>query len=212
MNESVFFLRHGKPNIGFDSYADLPFSILCDLGKGLLNPGIDTEKTRAQIQTLRSENLFSQKSISLFASPILRAQETAQLISTNLPVRGDVQTCLNLEEVHFDLSSLYQPGENGIDMKVVNQKVLEAMGEGKYAESMESIFRRAELLFQTLKQTDGPILCISHDFFMKGIELFIRHKGDTAQISSNELFSTQANQFCRGFETTKDLSFFNTIS
>lgn len=212
MNEPVYFVRHGKPNLPFDSYEEIPFSLLCDLAQGKINPGIDELKTASLLSSIQNTGAFLQKNISLVTSPILRAQETMQLFRKQFSLSSTPLIFSELQEIQFSLSQIYVPDEKGINMSELNHAVLQAVIDGEHAEPLASIFLRITSLFEKLNRIEGPILCVTHDFFMRGIELYIRHKGNVDSVSPQELFTTKTNHPCCGFETTKDFSYFKDIS
>lgn len=194
----------------------MPFSVLSDLGLGKLNPPIDETFTRDRLANLTSRiPFFDIKTV--LASPSVRCQDTARLLLPHLHPDAQFTSVPQLAEVHFDLSKMdhtmrveEKMSESGI--AAVNTAVFEGMVEDSHCESAKSVYKRVTKVFESLQNIELPALCLSHDFFMRVIELYIQRKGAPySQISAEELESTQRNGYLCGFVTNPSLASFTPI-
>lgn len=199
---AIYFLRHGKPDLPFASYAETPFSVLCEMASGARDLGIKTDLSRELLQEGIAKNGAFPVGARVVMSPRRRAQETAELVRNEVHSAAP-EVVVDLIELSFDLEKLYSPA-NGIDMDALNRAVLLAVETGEFAESLDHAFERVRHVFEKIQTYNQPVICITHDFFMRTIELFIRHHGDVTTVVPGELLTTQTNHPCTGFKTDSD--------
>ncbi len=210
MNNAIYFIRHGKPDVSFASYSEIPFSILCDLASGKLDPGINTEITESLLAPLLALVKEETQPAVLFVSPRQRAQETGRMIQEKANTAPPV-ILQALGEASFDLAHCYSPGAEGVNMDALNEAVLRAMMTGEHAEALSAALERVEEVFRIVREQTVPTICVSHDFFLRAVELSIRHKGNVSEIDPQELLQTRVNHPCCGFKTDTDFSTFVPI-
>lgn len=150
----LFFTRHGESQANIEriiSNRDLPHPL--------------TAKGRAQ-STALAERLATEKIVAIYASPIVRAQETAQIVAAH--VGAPVFTSDALRE--FDCGSMEGRGDEAA--WTAHHNVIAAWANGDYAqcipggESFIDMQTRFVPFIQGLVQQHGPgdeaILLIGH--------------------------------------------------
>jgi broad specificity phosphatase PhoE len=216
---NLIFLRHSKLSLPYRDHGEMPFSVLSDLGLELLNPPIDSAYTTSRIAELDSKiDFFGVQEIC--ASPSPRCQETSAALLEFCSTKGHTpkfKTSPLLKEVHFDLASLDSDGsvqagihEHGI--ATVNTAVFKGMLAGIHCEPIKETYERVEEIFKTLSSDTDVKVFLSHDFFMRVIEIYIRRKGARfSEISLDEIEHTKRNTYLSGFVTNQDLIEFTPI-
>lgn len=195
----------------------MPFNIFRDLGVGAMNPPIDTKFAAERVRSLMTTGVFPDK-VRILCSPAQRCIETAQLIASSLGMeRSAVEVEPLLSEVHFDLSELNRDGlvESALkagDMRVVNTVVFKGIIKGTGAEKASLVQARVEKLFKKMANKPESLLCISHDFFMRFLELRIHSKALVSPaISAKDLSATQRNGYLCGFQTNGSFTQFEYL-
>lgn len=214
------FLRHGKLDLPYADHSEMPFSVFADLGTGVLNPPVNAKHADQRIEQIKQLAGISGTQF-IMASPAERCQETANILNSTLRgMSGTLphETSALLSEVKFDLRSLNTGGEIERALEVqditrVNDAIFTAMISGKYCEPIEHIYNRVQSLFERLGNNElKPCLCITHDFLMRVIEIYIRRNGIVFEsISLSELQRTRRNTYLSGFATDQDLKTFLEI-
>lgn len=203
------FIRHGKPDLGVDSYEDLSFSSLCQLADGTLDPHLDIAQTPSLISPVLGAVSQLASLPMIFCGPSKRSTETAAFLGECIDSSIDPIVIDALDEVHFSLHDLIQPKNGRINLSHTNRLVFEAMRSGKGAESLDSALGRVETFF--VKNLNGPALTVAHDFILRVVELYIRAQGNVRNIHAQNLFNTQRNDFCCGFMTDEKMKMFERI-
>ncbi len=219
-SNSFFFLRHSKLLLPYKEHANMPFSVLSDLGLYKLNPPIDrvyTDECLAKLVTV----IPFEKINTIYSSPSLRCQDSAKAINEYTEkVLGKIIECVTLpelEEVYFNLEKL----DTVIDVQsavkqkgvavAVNSGVFWGMMAGIHGEPILKVQERVRELFKMIQSLpEGKYIFLTHDFLMRVIEIYIRSKGDINHvITYEELLTTRRNLYLQGFSTNSSLSTFS---
>lgn len=198
------FLRHSKLDLPYPSYDQMPFSYLCALASGQVDPTIDKKFCREAFCRLPLSSLCD-RSVQVWSSPAQRCRDSAEILQEVLSDQGvncsmGTTVLSELEEVRFDLSHLYTPPVSGTDMTQVNLAVFQGMLDGVYAEAIDLVYRRAQVVLDGLARENTTVICLTHDFFMRVIELLIRVPDlHASSISMEMLKATWRNVYCSGF-------------
>jgi len=212
------FLRHGKLDLPYRDHAEMPFSIFADLGTDVLSPSIDESYAKERIKHLKGALQLQMNAV--LASPSRRCQETAAILRRAAAgIGGEVipRTSVLLSEVEFDLRSLnaddnVEAALAAHDIAAVNEAVFKGMISGEHCEPVERVYARVAQLFEELRDLQKPCICITHDFYMRVVELYIRRHGDKFRtITLNDLVSTRRNRYLSGFATNSELVSFLPI-
>lgn len=110
---------------------------------------------------------------SVFCSTLTRSQETAQFfIERPMPSKL-------LDEIRVDLSKLLSEDEfKTFGSSKVRERFLVAFAQDKLLESRADVFTRIRMLLSYLRsKSQSDLLCVSHSFFMKVLEAYIRTDG-----------------------------------
>ncbi len=200
----TIFLRHGKLQSIYARYQDMPFSVLCDLASGKIDPGVDQAVTRSLLADSLSSELM--RSIStIVCAPSHRSRETAEILKEMIwSTQGravDIKIFPELHEVHFILNRLYTPGKQGIIMSDLNGAVLSGITRGVDAESIQDICIRVKECITKCESLQVETVCaISHDFFMNIVEYcFLNHFQIPHSFSTAQFNSLHHNKHGEGF-------------
>lgn len=218
MPKTVLFLRHGKLDLPYRDHAEMPFDVFADLGSGKLNPPIDTAFAGAAIHSFRAEAMCL-PGTRIISSPSRRCLETASYFSS---VLGDVPstrilTSSALAEVEFDLRILN--AENRIaaalsahDITAANAAVFHGMLSGQGCELVSDVYSRVEEAFKLIRAEESPVVCFTHDFFMRVIEIYIHRRGvPYFEVTMDDLLRTKRNTYLNGFQTDLELNTFSAF-
>ena len=167
-------LRHGRLAAPYNSYESLTFSQLADLSSGSFCPPVDA----AYVEE-RSSQIISfceaVDSVVIYASPVDRAQQTAQLLAESLAsvTNVTIETLPCTYEIEFDLHQLF-PGEDGVHLDYLRTAILENLIDGAEGiESLASVFDRAVRLHDHLKKGQHKAIYVTHGFFMRILQRVI---------------------------------------
>lgn len=209
----IYFIRHGKHLLPYRSHDEMPFNVLADLASGKLNPRVDVGITARLIANLANKIPLQRVDV-VFCSPSKRCYETALLIADYcarvFQKKVQVSILAPLHEINFDLKRICtMTNFEHYDLGAINDSVFQAMASGKYCEHVSYAYKRISLIFDMLSQMpDAAPLFVTHDFFMRVIELFIRNHGKSKDIACIDLKNTKRNTYASGFLTNSDLSVF----
>jgi len=215
-NLSLYFIRHGKLSLPYKDHNEMPFEILADLAIEKLNPALNTRANRKLFSKIAKIIPF--KDISrIYTGPSKRCRDSAKLISKIILKQNKrslpITVIRNLREVEFDLRKIYSkkfyhPGK----IQDLNKSVLKAMLNKRYAESLAKTYQRADAIFKSIARfpkNDEKFLLITHGFFMRVLELYIKkHGAKNIKIAPQDLLRTKRNTYFRGFATDYKLSTF----
>lgn len=215
MPYTLTFLRHGKLNLPYQDHAEIPFDIFADLGSGKLNPPIDTAFADATIRSFAKKTTFTPET-SILSSPSRRCLETATRFTS---VVGDrllkpIQPTPDLVEVAFDLQILNT--NNRIadalaahNIAIANTAVFEGMLSGTGCEHVRDAYARVERVFEIIRNETSPVVCFTHDFLMRVIQIYIHRGGASfSEVTLADLLETKRNTYLNGFQTDSDLTVF----
>ena len=85
---------------------------------------------------------------------------------------------------------------------IINQGSVEQIGQ---------IYQRIESIFQNLKkyqEKNQTVLLVSHDFFMRTIEIYLQKTKDQNMVTIDDLEKTTLNTYFKGFGVSYDLKYF----
>lgn len=204
-NFDLIFLRHGKLDLPYKDHGEMPFDVISDLATGILNPPVDKIYTEKLIEQVCSKTLFNKVRV-ICSSPSNRCQSTSSLVKNYLEnVRDekiDINIIKNAREVEFDLRAIINKscGKN-FDISNINDSVFSAMINGRGCEHINDIQKRVSKLFSTLLADERKKIIITHDFFMRVIELYIKRSGNLLNITYDDLINTTRNGYLCGFAT-----------
>ena len=218
-NLDLFFIRHGKLDLPYKRHEDMPYEILMGLSTGKLDPGIIDGSTNLFIKNsstipLGKINLIYYNNSNECSR---RSEETAKLIAkvikNNYQKDAEVVGNPDLREIRFDVSDLLTEAEyqqHGMDL--LRKRFYEELLNGSKIESFKENYKRAGKIFKDLakyKQRKFKVILVTHGFFMKVLEIYIKRKGqeDNRDIE-REIFNLDPYGYLRGFGITYDLSLF----
>jgi len=165
------------------------------IGLQKLDPGILKEKALSIPPRISSPVYFSS---------LRRAYETALNISRIkrvgfLPLK-------ELNEIKFDLRKLVEKREyDKYGSNLVRERFIEAFIEDKLMEKRISIRRRIEnILVRVGRLPDGNYVLISHSFFMKVLEIFLK---DGSLFSNPKILRRYFNPTRKTFDYGKGFEF-----
>lgn len=210
----MYILRHGKLLLPYQGHEDMPFAVFASLGRGDLDPVIDPVACRLLMRDLEGKIPFPLIR-KMLVSPSQRSQSTgkflAEYIATAYSNAVDVVVVPELREVYFDLERiLSNTSGTKFDINELNNTVFQAMLNGNGADSVKEIYTRAQAAIQQLI-ANGTAIAITHDFFMRVLELCIRAHEAKREVTLEDLCSTQRNGYLRGFATDKTLKMLLSI-
>lgn len=111
----------------------------------------------------------------IYCSSLKRGQETAACFGKKMGVTKIFQTP-HLNEVLFDLKNLVSEEEyRSLGSNLVRKQFIQAFIEDRLLESRSNLEKRINFLFEDLnKLKGGNYLLISHSFFMKILQVYLK--------------------------------------
>ncbi len=205
----IIFVRHGKLALPFKDHSKMTFGVIADLSTEKLDPSVDTTFNSELIKEL---NLIItlEKIERIYTSPVKRCQEDATLIKAFMQKKVgksiNIEFLSELKEIAFDLRKICQMSEkSSFNIDEINDAVFKAMINGRNCELALSVCNRVDKIFSMLREKNNPkALLITHDFFMRVIELYIKKR----EITYKGLRGTKRNLYLKGFATNKSLTKF----
>ncbi len=190
MNKSVLLVRHGRLAAPFDDYDRLSYDQLNQLSLGVVDPGIDREKALVPLQLLKQRSDWSSFE-AVLVSESKRTRETAEIICPHLPV---IKTS-SLNEIIFDLSQLVMEEQFRAEgLPAVRVALFTALLEGKNVERLENVFRRVEELEKLIRESGfRSVICVTHGFLMRFLQLYFLRKVDRPQDVTSQLLAEVIN-------------------
>jgi len=212
-NKSLFVSRHGKLLLPYKDHSEMPFGIIADLASEKLNPPIDKAYCFELINSISGKIPLDGIDEIRF-SPSRRCRETAisfsEFIRNNYSKIIPVIVMPKLKEIRFDLRKIHPLSEDGgFDIEDINNKVFQAMANGKDCEHVFDTYERVETTLRDLRLKNGhkKYLLITHDFFMRVMEIYLKNKGlGNAAITYDTLKDTRRNGYLDGFATDGSFS------
>lgn len=215
----IHFIRHSKTELPFSSHDDMPQGVIHDLTLASLDPDIDKYTTSKLIEH-RNLSLPLEKINVIFTAPSVRSKSTASMIQefifNKFQKKVEVITLPYLAEVQFNIEKIHpavKDKEAQIDIHALNQDVFKAMILGLESESLKQCYWKIEILMNILQNYKDRknILVITHGYFMRALELFIKNKSYD-MVTFDDLNNAMRANYLQGFETDFDFSFINYLS
>jgi len=219
MSQKYFFIRHGQLVEPYLDHLTMDHKTLTDLSTSELDPGIN--KNAEELFKLQTKN-FDFSSVELIyyndsGYQSQRSKESAELIKKTLSVQLNKDISItglpDLKEVRFNTSELLTEEEHkNQGMPIVRTRLYKAMNNGTGAtEQVSEINDRISIIEDIIKKHElaGDILFVTHDFFMRLIELFIKKPDRLSNVGTDDLESTSLNHYFGGFVTDKEMRSFN---
>lgn len=201
----VTFLRHGRLVAPYDNYDRLSFEQIHRLASGELDPTIDKDRVNEVVLSLKRLNSLKDLEVIYHASS-QRAQDTAFCLKQFLETRNGRQIKIvrldELAEIKFNLKQLvslkqYQKGQ----MRVVRSALFRALVQGGSVEELKECYRRIKRLEQIILQNGNEkVLCITHGFFMRLLQLyFLLGVKQPDEVSQEQLSNAINFSYGKGF-------------
>lgn len=143
----------------------------------------------------------------IFHSPSLRTRQTAEAIRQILSSNATLVETPFLSEVYFSLKDLVSQKEyEEQGSNLVRKRFIESfMANDKKIESRELLLARINNLFGLLKSQKyqgKKIVCVSHSFFMKVFEVYLKELTlfeNPTLLSKHFDWQKRTFEFCQGF-------------
>lgn len=191
--KEVIFIRHGLLEEPYRDYSKLSLEQLTALGKQEVDPHI------APIVEYKGPSLENVECVYIAEST--RCKETADAVMKDIPL-VEVHADKLFNEVPFDLSKLVTQQEfDEHKMAIVRQRIFDSIIHGKEGvESLESIYQRTIAIEQLLAGVSCEhILCVTHGFLMRFLDMHFRLKRDLHTFTVEEIISQPNYPNARGF-------------
>lgn len=214
----IYFIRHSKLNLPYENHLKMSYEILDDLATSNIDPSI----------AKNSEGLFLEAAENLPLEDIdviyfnnsnfqaRRSKESAFLISKILQKKYNKTISVlgnpNLKEIDFSLKDILPKGKflkHG--MPAVRTALYNAIINQCSVEHIDHIYRRTASVFKSLKrhqEKNQTVLLVSHDFYMRTVEIYLRKSKDYKNLTVADLEKTTLNTYFKGFGTSYDLKLF----
>lgn len=184
---SYIFIRHGKLDLPYSSHADMPFSVLCELATGKLNPPADIAFLRRYIEEM-NVSLPLLDVTGIFCGMSERTRTTAHFLADHVKhIVGRTITVIptsNANEIVFDIQHLTPSGKEA-PLSVINKIVSRSpfRHHCDRCETGDDILKRVERLFDEIdaRGLNGTILVVTNGFFLQHIEAYVRTCGNTTE-------------------------------
>jgi len=214
----IYFIRHSKLDLPYENHLKMPYEILDDLAIGRLDPSIAKNSKKLFLKAAEGLPL---KNIDVIYfnnsnSQSKRSKESAFLIGKVLKEKYNkkVPTLGNpdLKEIDFSLKDIL-PKKKFLKqgMPAVRTALYNAIINQGPVEQIDHIYKRAKDVFKSLEKhqkKDQTILLVSHDFYMRAVEVYLRKSKDSREVTVDNLEKTALNTYFKGFGTSYDLKLF----
>ncbi|MBI5222602.1 MAG: phosphoglycerate mutase family protein [Candidatus Magasanikbacteria bacterium] len=213
---TLFFIRHGKLALPYENHAAMPREVLVALGLKKLNPSVEKKYIDKQMQLFLKSSIPLANIQRIYTSPSRRCIETGNQLSDYIKKTNGQRikqvVSPNLREIYFELDKILHSRPAPSNTDSLNNAIISAMSTAHFCESADSGLLRITSFFAELHDFSKPAIIVAHDFIMRIVELFIRHRGTaTYQITIDDLLSTQRNDYLRGFATDSRFAFLKKI-
>lgn len=214
----IYFIRHSKVDLPYKNHLEMPYEILDDLATSRIDPSIAKNSKELFLKATKNLSLENIDVIyfnnSNFQSK--RSKESAFLISKffKKKYKKDVLILGNpdLKEIDFSLKNI-------LPKKIFLEKGMPAIRTALYnaiinhgpVEQTSHIYKRIENVFKSLKKhqdRNQNVLLVSHDFYMRLIEVYLQKSKNCKHIIMDDLEGTTLNTYFKGFCTSYDLKLF----
>lgn len=213
---TFFFIRHGQLIEPYIDHLTMDYETLADLSTSVLDPSINEnayklfDRQTKDIDFSKVQKMYYNN--SGFQSN--RSTESAEIIKQSLEVRLQHTISLDglseLREVRFDVQKLISLGEyRDQGMPIIRTALYKAMIEGKdRIESITECFERIQKIHTLIRKhasKNESVLFVTHDFFMRVIEIYITHMERLNRVTINDLEETSLNYYFGGFCTDQKM-------
>ncbi len=179
------------------------------MAKGVFDPKIRV-CAKEYIEKVVNNNRLIRRSVGkIYVSTSRRSLETAEILKKVMGLKIEkIKSTSLLDEIGFKMEELISEKEfNGLGVDLARKRFFERFLDSQLSESKESVVKRIKnlvgLLIRDIEE-DEDILCCSHSFFMKVIEVFL---ADERTMSDSGIFLRNYNGLvkaysssCEGFE------------
>lgn len=215
----IYFIRHSKLDLPYENHLKMPYEILDDLATSKIDASIAKNSEELFLETAENLPLKDVDVIyfnnSNFQSK--RSKESAFLISKILQEKYNKTVSVlgnpNLKEIDFSLKDILPKGKflkQG--MPAVRTALYNAIINQGPVEQIDHIYRRTASVFKSLKrhqEKNQTVLLVSHDFYMRTVEVYLRKLKDHKKVTVTDLEKTTLNTYFKGFGTSYDLELFH---
>lgn len=193
------FLRHASLAPPFDNYDTLSLYQLDRLARQDVNPPIDPE---ALIDDTVRQKLHLDDVKTVFCATSLRARQTSLLAGP-----ASAKPLPLLDEIRFTPSMLVSPADyDARGMQAVRDGLFEALlaGDGAAAETVKDIYARIAALERLFSSSGSDILCVTHGFFMRFLELYFNGVTNPKDVTLDAIHAQPNHPNLHGFRVRLD--------
>jgi len=188
----LIFMRHGFLEGKFGDYTKLKFKDFEDLLLRNIEPAINKERTKIKLQKKLDERRLEFD--AMITSAQNRGIETGRIVSELTKIELSKKTEL-LNETSFE-TGVIEPSDTK-NYGGLRRKVLTQMFNSNHTENFEGMKKRFMNFLEETKNVsdykDKTILCITHGWFMRIIELY--KEKENLEITLSELLEVKPTDF-----------------
>ncbi|PIY97039.1 MAG: hypothetical protein COY66_01740 [Candidatus Kerfeldbacteria bacterium CG_4_10_14_0_8_um_filter_42_10] len=215
----IYFIRHSKLDLPYENHLQMPYGILNDLATGQLDPSIVQNSNKLFLKAAAGLPLKNIDVIyfnnSNFQSK--RSRDSAFLIgkvlkekyNRKVPIFGNPY----LKEIDFCLKDILSKEKFLKEkMPAVRTALYNALINKGPVEQIDHVFKRIEAVLKSLKKhqdKNQTVMLVSHDFYMRAVEVFFRKSKNFRNITVDDLEKTTLNTYFKGFSVSDDGKSFN---
>ncbi len=197
----------------------MPYEVLTDLSSGTLDPGIAPESKELFFEAAGAALPLDAIDVIYYnnsGKQSRRSKESAELVQSIIKEKHahDVPLIGNpdVKEVDFDLQKILPKEEfEKHGMPAIRTALYEAEIEGKVVESISDMYARIERIFKLMQSHDlkgETVLIVSHDFFMRVVEVYLTATKNPDEVKLEHLEATTLNTYFQGFKVSYDFETF----
>lgn len=217
----IYFIRHSKLDLPYKDHLEMPYEILDDLSTSRLDPSIAANSQELFIKAAKKIPLkninFLYFNNSDFQSRrsrdsvLLIAKVLQEKYKREIPIIGNP----NLKEVNFSVQKILSRDrflKKG--MPAVRTALYQAMINNGPVEQIAEVYARIDSVFESLnkhQEKNQTVLLVTHDFYMRVIEVYITKSKDYKEITVKDLENTTLNKYFKGFGVSYDLKLFKRL-
>lgn len=209
-----FFIRHGQLVEPYLNHLTMDYRMLADLSTSILNPGINSN-ARDLLSRQTAGIDFSRVRIIYYNNSgfqSVRSKESAELIQEVLQQKDRHEISLvglpELREVRFDVRRLLSEDKfKKVGMPAIRTALYaEQINGTEHTESIMDISMRIKKIADIVdNHSSSDILFVTHDFFMRVIEIYITRRERLNRMTINDLEQTGLNYYFGGFYTDQKM-------
>ncbi len=204
-----FFIRHGQLVAPYLNHLTMDYRTLTDLSLGSLDPSINHNASELFVRQTANVDLAQVHTVYYNSSGIssARSLESARCIVDSLKQRYGEAVQLyglpDIREVRFDVSGLVsEPEFNKHGMAAIRSALYRAVIHGGAAEPLAEVAGRIRILQGVVEEharKGESVLFVTHDFFMRFLEVYITRRERLDGVSVEDLERTGLNYYFAGF-------------